>query len=448
MPTRLLRSITLPIMFVAAVAPAASAQGVFGRLKDKAKAKVAARTDKIADSTMDQALKAGEKSIRCAVSDEACIEKAKASGKAIVVVDGQGKPVSSADSARAVGGGSAQTAATNGGAAMQAGAAAGSDAAPPGTGVWLNYDFVPGDRVLYYDDFADDNVGDLPKHEDIEEGNVSVVKIDAKQYLRTENGTRFELVLPEALPQRFTIEATFHNAGGNGGRGLHFTIGGDGRTLDYDCHLPEERVEIQGTGPNGHKDSQQETGKSDTQFGHCQLMVDGGYAKGYIDGKRLAQLNGLQFDRTNRIRVEVPGGDEKRGASLVTEIRVAEGGKKLWDALSSTGRVSTHGILFDTGSDRIRGESTPTLKEIGDMLTEHPELKLTIEGHTDDVGSATDNQTLSEKRAAAVKSFLVATYHVDAARLATRGFGASKPVAPNTTPAGRQQNRRVELVKM
>ena len=117
-------------------------------------------------------------------------------------------------------------------------------------------------------------------------------------------------------------------------------------------------------------------------------------------------------------------------------------------ALATSGRVATHGILFATGSATIAPESTPTLKEIGEMLKAHPELKLVIEGHTDNVGNAAANQTLSEQRAAAVKQYLVSTYGIPAARLQAKGYGASKPVASNDTPEGRQQNRRVELVKM
>ena len=81
------------------------------------------------------------------------------------------------------------------------------------------------------------------------------------------------------------------------------------------------------------------------------------------------------------------------------------------------------------------------------MLQEHPELKLRIEGHTDDVGQAAANQSLSEKRAAAVKAWLV-TQGVEAKRLEAKGFGQTKPVTGNDTPEGRQNNRRVELVKM
>jgi outer membrane protein OmpA-like peptidoglycan-associated protein len=108
--------------------------------------------------------------------------------------------------------------------------------------------------------------------------------------------------------------------------------------------------------------------------------------------------------------------------------------------------VATHGIFFDTGSDNIRAESTPTLKEMVSMLTEHPDLSLTIEGHTDNVGDAQANLALSAKRAEAVKAYLVGK-GVSGDRLATKGLGATKPAAPNTTAEGRQQNRRVELVK-
>lgn len=81
------------------------------------------------------------------------------------------------------------------------------------------------------------------------------------------------------------------------------------------------------------------------------------------------------------------------------------------------------------------------------MLKDHPDLKLTIEGHTDNVGSAEANKALSDKRAAAVRQFLIDSYQVDGARLAAKGLGQTKPATSNDTPEGRQSNRRVELVK-
>ena len=114
--------------------------------------------------------------------------------------------------------------------------------------------------------------------------------------------------------------------------------------------------------------------------------------------------------------------------------------------LEELGRTRVYGINFDTGSDVIREESKPTLDKIVAVMTSVPDWKLTIEGHTDSSGSEAQNQELSQRRADAVKTYLVQA-NVSAARLTARGFGASKTVAGNDTPSGRAQNRRVELTR-
>jgi outer membrane protein OmpA-like peptidoglycan-associated protein len=87
------------------------------------------------------------------------------------------------------------------------------------------------------------------------------------------------------------------------------------------------------------------------------------------------------------------------------------------------------------------------LKEIAATLTKYPDLKILIEGHTDNVGSPASNLTLSDARAAAVKQELTTRDGIAPDRITTRGFGDTRPAAPNTTAAGRAQNRRVEVVK-
>lgn len=119
---------------------------------------------------------------------------------------------------------------------------------------------------------------------------------------------------------------------------------------------------------------------------------------------------------------------------------------QLGNEIESTGRARLDGINFDFASAKLRAESEPLIKQVAGMLNEHPDWKLTLEGHTDNVGGAAYNQTLSAQRAAAVVDDLVAQ-GVDAGRLESAGFGMDKPVASNDGEGGRAQNRRVEIVK-
>ena len=115
--------------------------------------------------------------------------------------------------------------------------------------------------------------------------------------------------------------------------------------------------------------------------------------------------------------------------------------------IEDSGHVAVYGIHFDTAKATIQPDSEQTLTQIAQLLTEHPDLKLRIEGYTDNVGQGAANQALSEKRAQAVVAWLVG-HGVNAARLTAKGLGAANPVADNASEEGRAKNRRVELVKM
>ncbi len=114
---------------------------------------------------------------------------------------------------------------------------------------------------------------------------------------------------------------------------------------------------------------------------------------------------------------------------------------------SKTCRVELHGIYFNSGSAVLLEESEPMLKQVADVVRASPEAQLTIEGHTDNIGSAEYNQKLSEQRAAAVREALVTRYGVAAARLSAKGYGLTRPVETNATVEGRARNRRVELAR-
>lgn len=181
---------------------------------------------------------------------------------------------------------------------------------------------------------------------------------------------------------------------------------------------------------------------------HLRIMMDSAYLKMYVNERRMYNIPELQFRRDSVIRMHVFGSPEDNMAVFITSIRVAESETDvLYDALAVKGRWATQGILFATGNAELQPESRPVLKEIASTLREHGDLKILIEGHTDNVGAAAGNLALSGARAAAVKAALIADFQIDAARIMTKGFGDTRPSAPNATAAGRAQNRRVEVVK-
>ncbi|MFL5423037.1 MAG: OmpA family protein, partial [Myxococcales bacterium] len=130
------------------------------------------------------------------------------------------------------------------------------------------------------------------------------------------------------------------------------------------------------------------------------------------------------------------------------EQKVALDSSSMQAEIEKTGHVALHGINFETGKASITPDSATTLQQIADLLSRNDAWKLRIEGHTDDVGKVGENLVLSRKRAEAVRDWLVANAKIAAARLDTKGFGDSKPVAANDSDDGRAKNRRVELVKI
>ena len=129
------------------------------------------------------------------------------------------------------------------------------------------------------------------------------------------------------------------------------------------------------------------------------------------------------------------------------EQEVTADASSLSEELNKSGHVAVYGIQFDTGKATIQPASAKVLDEIVKLLQQNADLKLRVEGHTDNQGNAAANQALSEKRAQAVVAWL-AGKGIATSRLTAKGFGASKPVADNGTEAGRAKNRRVELAKI
>lgn len=412
------RAITIALaagLAMAALPGTGDAQGLGERLKrraeEAAKRKMEERTDKRAGQAADAALDKAE----CAASDKLCQEKAATQ----------------------------QGAAAGGTTGGSAGAAS---SGRPGEGAWRNFDFVPGERVIFAEDFAGDNVGDFPTRLTFKSGNLEVVEWEGARFLSTNTfGSDFSVPLPEVLPERFTLEFLYSASGGNNVH-IYFVDPARRESRQY-LEMGEWSGGINGGGITAVGEPSGDQYKYRNKVIPVRLMADGRHVKVYMGDTRVANVPQANLGRSKAIYFhDVPGRPDR--AAMIGNIRVAAGGRDLYDALAAKGRVATQGILFDAGSDRLRPESTPTLTAIGRMLETHGDLRLTIEGHTDNVGDAAANKALSEKRAAAVRAYLVSKHKVDDSRLEAKGFGATKPSVPNTSAEGRQQNRRVELVKM
>ena len=187
---------------------------------------------------------------------------------------------------------------------------------------------------------------------------------------------------------------------------------------------------------------------------YTDLMVTRGGKKLYdnVDSSGGSTVAQMPISGKNiYLQVYVSNAGEVYDLTVVEEAgmeqKVEFSAMELAKTLNDNGSVALHNILFDTGKATLKPESAAALAPVGELLKNDAALTLEIQGHTDNVGQAAANLTLSRNRAAAVKTYLVQTFGIPTARLTTAGFGDTKPVAPNTAETGRAQNRRVELVK-
>jgi outer membrane protein OmpA-like peptidoglycan-associated protein len=154
---------------------------------------------------------------------------------------------------------------------------------------------------------------------------------------------------------------------------------------------------------------------------------------------------GKNYSLVTRIDVTPPQKGEGHGGGMgQIDIGTSATAERL---AGKTCRAELHGIYFATGSAKLLEESMPTLESLSALLQANPSWTVTIEGHTDNIGSADYNLNLSNRRAAAVRDALTGRYHIPAARISAKGFGLTKPRESNATDEGRARNRRVEVAR-
>jgi hypothetical protein len=310
--------------------------------------------------------------------------------------------------------------------------------------VSTKFDFQPGDKVIFADDFTQDENGEFPSRWKLVDGTLEIAEMDGQRWLNAvgdNSKVRMKHGLA-ALPEFWTLEFDYfgatpfygsfivdgQDAGGNEMWHLEWSQGG-GNTVFF------RTGDILSSVPVGEPEAL--SGKH-----HVSILARGKALKIYFDRTRVVntpEVKGLAADILFWMR-------DLRAKPMFSNVRFAEGPKPAKDLLAS-GKLVTYGIHFKTGSDLVEADSAPVLRDVSAYLKANPAVKLQITGHTDNVGSAASNLDLSKRRAASVARVLGADFGVEVERLTTDGKGDAQSIADNKTSEGRAMNRRVEFAK-
>ncbi len=310
---------------------------------------------------------------------------------------------------------------------------------------WARYDFVPGDKVIFEDNLADEENGEFPSRWDLQDGNVEVAVLDGENVImfRDYGATIVPYIKnPESdyLPDIFTVE-------------FDAFIPHDAITVYFHDRKNQESLrgpaylDVWGNRMNlNPAESRLPDGENfENKWAHVSIAYTDGKMKAYLNETRLINIPHLGFNPTG-ISIRALHSSEK-SHYYIKNIRIAEGGVKYYDRFLQDGKIIANGIRFDVNKATLKPESMGIINEIATLMKDHPEIKFSVEGHTDSDGDDAFNQTLSEQRAAAVVSTLT-KMGIDTGRLTSKGWGENKPVDTNATSEGKANNRRVEFVKI
>lgn len=339
---------------------------------------------------------------------------------------------------------------------------------PASIKTYSKYDFVPGEKIIFFEDFMQDAIGDLPDKWNTN-GAGETVTLEGKTghwFMLTQKG----FYMPDgvdSLPENFTLEYDMlidrpvHSWGifsalaelknrnkpedwqsANNSFSLNILPGGEGiGSCSYNRRKMGEGEAETNTQITYFKDISKPV--------HVAFWRQKERLRVYINEDKVwdvpkaivpeARLNSLIFF------IQLTDGNWH---FLIGNLRLAVGAPDTRNKILTQNKWVTHGILFDVNSANIKPESYGTLKEMATVLKENPDLKVKIVGHTDADGNDAANLDLSKRRAASVKAMLAKEFGIDESRMETDGKGESEPIDNNTTPAGKANNRRVEFIKI
>lgn len=316
---------------------------------------------------------------------------------------------------------------------------------------WAKFDFVPGDEVIFEDaPSVDEENGEFPSRWDLYEGGAEVAEFNGTPVIMflDDGGS----ILPylknsneDYLPEVFTVE-------------MDVWFGEEQEYKRYWIHFYDKKNQRRGETtdlelyPNGLEygnSNKRYPGREDVNWGvvdepqwrHISIAYTKGKFKVYMDDTRLINIPRLEGNPTGMTIKSESG-----STTYIKNIRIAKGGVKYYDRVLSDGKIIVNGIRFDVNKATIKPESNGAINKIFQLMQKQTELNFSIEGHTDSDGDDALNQTLSEKRAKAVKDRLI-SMGISSSRLKSAGWGESKPIGENGTAEGKANNRRVEFVK-
>lgn len=314
--------------------------------------------------------------------------------------------------------------------------------------LYTKYDFVPGNKVIFYDDMVGEEEGEFPYRWNLDKGVYEVVRLGNEFWIMATDNGSIRPKMPDApLPPKYTVELEFYNNGDYAGNYFQIHWVND-KGKDIGVFGISSRTSTWLTIKGDHLASKPLVTALTKGVHIMRIMATERSMKCFIDQERVANVPKIDGFNPVGFRLHHRPYRNIENPTLFRGFRFAEGGKSMREQLDETGRIVTHGILFESGSSTIKGQSFKTLKNIGNLLNDNPELRLSIEGHTDSDGADDYNMTLSQQRAESVRTYLIGEYGIAADRLEAKGWGETKPIDVNSSPEGKANNRRVELVKL
>jgi len=327
-----------------------------------------------------------------------------------------------------------------------------------------SYDFVPGDKVLLFEDFSQDAVGDFPAlwTTDVA-GEVNTLNVAPGHWFNL-NSTEgnYWFMNDIDFPKNFIVEFDIVPKKGGARYAADLVLFGESTHSEMDKNGDPGNCGIHVTiaktiwETKGYKKGTTEklAGSSrvnlvqEEKVNHVILWVQGRRLRIYHQGGKVLDVptNIYEGSKLNRMCFKL-----YRGASCgsyITNIKITSAAPDMRSKLLTEGKIVSYGIYFDVNKDVVKAESYGTLKGIADVLNENPDVHVKIIGYTDSDGADAANLDLSKRRGASVKNELIKSFNIDASRLESDGLGETKPVAPNDSPVNKALNRRVEFIKM